>query len=982
MKNFKKIMKLLFTTKVLVIVLILIFLLAVLLPASYYFITIDDAMWDKEEKGRPSNYTQNVEVSTDNEVGGLTVDKSTIIKQALMDLGYTEDEIANFSDKEIIEILGLNKKIKGENDFSTLDDVTAADVLWCMSDAYSKYLKTPEELEKLLNAEIITQYPKMGQDDAELDGIIQFERHKTDGTSDILTYTNYETFNNYVKNKNDDVLNYFTLDDEGNALIAVLNTKKETLTSNDKEVNISEFTQDLDETNKKSEGNYEKVENIITTQAINYKNFVQMYTMPFQYLWSLLVIGEDRKFVLELADLVEDSEITISIYDNITTTEDVTSYKYKKETRTDKYAKIKVEKDYGVKSYSTERYWLSKNSPEPDVWHYNSKYEAKYSTDETEYEVKDTVTTENNIPIVDLTKCNVWIRNYNKKYEYQEGITDTTQSNLVEIDDTEYVYDEEESNDSNDNSNLLEDEDAIDFANSVKKYIEKNAKSNTLSSNSINTAGGTDKDSTRVETDVDVTYVNIKKYNHKKERTQEKTQTSTVQKYIAQTPENKYKISKDTDEANFVTILCEKKHNKARKLMTNDGYDRWLFEILEKNTDTVNMVELTRYLFNKVTDSDKFGKDLNDTLLDSLFGGGFYSGETTTISGDIDVSDESKFITDVETLKKAFTGYSNSSKLMEHAQDFLDMQEKYKVNALFAAAVSITETGAGNAGNAIKIATTQNSVGATIGSSWNNWFNIKTSSIPYGILYNGEGESHYKIYNKVFDSIDNFGSNIANGNYYYKQGKYTVSDIGHTYCPNSEAYPTQGDDWVQNTLTYINNFYLAAGITIDSLTEGGFVQYYQGDYSNIPYGSSTLAVCGCGPTSFAMIASTLSGEKITPEDAISWCGNRYYVQNQGTSWIYFSAAASHFNLNVTVSQTASINDVISALKDGKYVISSQGPGLFTSGGHYIVLAGIDENDNIIVKDPNKNNAITKNYNNRLFTKTEINQAAKQYWIFN
>lgn len=866
------------------------------------------------------------------------------------------------------------------------------------------YLDTPEELEKLMNAEIITQYPKIGKDN--LDGIIQFERHKTDGTSNMLTYIDNETFNNYINSGDEAVLDYFTLDDQKNALVAVMNTTTETITSNDDEISVSDYTQNLDESNKKSDGSYEKKETIITPLTINYKNYVQNYTMPFQYLWALLVIGEDKDFVLELADLVEDSEITISIYDNITTIENVTDYKYKKETRTDKYAKISVEDDYGATGYATERYWVSSNSPEPDVRYYNSRYEAAYNTDETDYTVTDKVTSETNSPIVGLTKANVWIVDYSKEYEYQNGDTSTTESNSTGLDDTEYVFNEENSKDSITDSTLLEDEDAVSFANSIKSYIERYANGSTSSStNSSSSRSGTNtsrnssssssttntnrgnssittnnSSDTAVEANVTVSYVRVKKYDHKKERTQEQTVTTTVQNYVAQTPKNNYKVSKDDGEINFVTILCKKSHKGAKKFITSECSD-WLFEILEKNPDTINKVELTRYLLNKVTNSDKFGK-IDDTLLDSLFGGSSNFNGTSIVNGDIDVSDESNFITDVETLKKAFSGYSNSAKLIEHAQDFLDMQEKYKVNALFAAAVSIAETGAGNAGNAIKIATAQNSVGATIGVSWNNWFNIKASSTPYGILYNGEGESHYKIYSTVSASIDNFGNNIANGSYYYKQGKYTVNEIGHTYCPNSEAYPTQGDDWVEHTLTYINNFYSAAGITVESLTAGSFVQYYQGDYSNVPYGSSNLAACGCGPTSFAMIASTLLGQSITPEDAVTWCGNRYYVSNQGTSWSYFAAAASHFGLNVTVNQTSSINDAITALKNGKYVISSQGPGLFTSGGHYIVLAGIDENNNITVKDPNKNNAVTKGYNNRTFTSAEINQAAKQYWIFN
>ena len=70
--------------------------------------------------------------------------------------------------------------------------------------------------------------------------------------------------------------------------------------------------------------------------------------------------------------------------------------------------------------------------------------------------------------------------------------------------------------------------------------------------------------------------------------------------------------------------------------------------------------------------------------------------------------------------------------------------------------------------------------------------------------------------------------------------------------------------------------------------------YLQTDYANVPYGSSNIAACGCGPTSFAMVASYLTGTTITPADAVAWCGNSYYVWGAGTSWSYFEAAAKHF----------------------------------------------------------------------------------------
>lgn len=159
-------------------------------------------------------------------------------------------------------------------------------------------------------------------------------------------------------------------------------------------------------------------------------------------------------------------------------------------------------------------------------------------------------------------------------------------------------------------------------------------------------------------------------------------------------------------------------------------------------------------------------------------------------------------------------------------------------------------------------------------------------------------------------------------------------------------------------------------------------QYYQNDYAHVPYGSSTLAACGCGPTCFAMVASDYTGTQITPEDAVAWCGNTYYVSGAGTSWSYFAAAANHFNLPCEVKDLGKdINAAVSELQKGNLVISSQSAGLFTQGGHFILLSSIDASGGIKVRDPNKNNAVNKGYNDRIFTQAEIDQSARNYWSF-
>ncbi len=174
------------------------------------------------------------------------------------------------------------------------------------------------------------------------------------------------------------------------------------------------------------------------------------------------------------------------------------------------------------------------------------------------------------------------------------------------------------------------------------------------------------------------------------------------------------------------------------------------------------------------------------------------------------------------------------------------------------------------------------------------------------------------------------------------------------------------------TITSTSGTYPANGMQIP--------HYLQTDYSSIPYGSGSIASSGCGPTCFAMIASYLTETTISPIDAVSWCGNTYYISGQGTSWSYFSAATKHFGCG-SVIQTTDPNEVLAALSEGQPVISSQSAGLFTSRGHFIVLRGVTTSGKVLVNDPN--DSTTKNYISREFDMmSEIHSTAKAYWIFN
>lgn len=119
-------------------------------------------------------------------------------------------------------------------------------------------------------------------------------------------------------------------------------------------------------------------------------------------------------------------------------------------------------------------------------------------------------------------------------------------------------------------------------------------------------------------------------------------------------------------------------------------------------------------------------------------------------------------------------------------------------------------------------------------------------------------------------------------------------------------------------------------------------------YSSVNDRSQTVGTSGCGPTSAAMIVTACKGT-ITPDkmsDLFVQYG--YRSSNQGTYWSAFRAVADEFNIGYT--ETTDIQRALQLLQSNHYVVASVGNGLFTTGGHFIVLVGID-GDTIKIYDP-------------------------------
>lgn len=550
---------------------IVVIIIVIILSSAVMYITLDDGTYKEGD------------------MGNVPYAASTYIKS----IKFTEDGIKfiyTHTDEKTGELLS---ETKTSSEMAQI----VWDEMYKSGTTVGNYLDSVEELEELMNAEVITQYPKLDKN-VELNGTIEFERRKTDGTTVKLQFINLENFNKYIENKDISIVNYYTMDENENILIGVVDQTTETLTSDDSDMVLSDYADSLSDSDMSSTGNYSKTEYNVYSKSINYKSIVSKYTMPFQYLWSFIVTGDDKGVGLDLAKLVENSEIVISIFDNITENEDVSTYTYKKERKANVSATATSETNYG--KYTKTGKWEKENAI---IWKENDTYTIKH-----------TVTYKNNKPIVDITKADVWIVDYSKEYDYNPLSQTSQEINSSDLDDTEYV-------DDGDNPKTSTNGDGKDLPyydkfkdklegliKALEKEIEKNVKLKVVN-------GVTDK----LTMSTSITSCEASYYKHQVEKKEKDVSTEYSQKYVAKTPVNNPKVEKKTEEEikngtgqdNFVTILCDAKHTNARNKITNEITD-WLFEMLEENPDTVNMVDLTSYLLYKVTGDDKRFNDSYD----------------------------------------------------------------------------------------------------------------------------------------------------------------------------------------------------------------------------------------------------------------------------------------------------------------------------------------------------------------------------------
>ena len=110
-------------------------------------------------------------------------------------------------------------------------------------------------------------------------------------------------------------------------------------------------------------------------------------------------------------------------------------------------------------------------------------------------------------------------------------------------------------------------------------------------------------------------------------------------------------------------------------------------------------------------------------------------------------------------------------------------------------------------------------------------------------------------------------------------------------------------------------------------------------YTSTGNSSQTMGSSACGPTCSAMVVSSIKGTILPTEMADLYVKHGYRSANNGTYWSAFRWTADVFDIGYK--ETIYLDEACRLLQDNYYLIVGCGNGLFTTGGHFIMLYDYD-----------------------------------------
>lgn len=155
--------------------------------------------------------------------------------------------------------------------------------------------------------------------------------------------------------------------------------------------------------------------------------------------------------------------------------------------------------------------------------------------------------------------------------------------------------------------------------------------------------------------------------------------------------------------------------------------------------------------------------------------------------------------------------------------------------------------------------------------------------------------------------------------------------------------------------------------------------YFQQDYPETMYGNFNIVTYGCGVTTMSMLTSYMTDEEWTPPEMCALYGR--YASKKGTAHAMFSEVPADMNYHV-VKRVYNWPQALEALEAGYMVVTLQGEGFWTRGGHYLLLHNLTEDGKLEVRDSNVlNYGRLEGHSVGYFEPTSVPGASRSYWIY-
>ncbi len=213
-----------------------------------------------------------------------------------------------------------------------------------------------------------------------------------------------------------------------------------------------------------------------------------------------------------------------------------------------------------------------------------------------------------------------------------------------------------------------------------------------------------------------------------------------------------------------------------------------------------------------------------------------------------------------------------------------------------------------------------------------------------------------------------------------KQEFNNIFDKGENgYVTKPMSSVLENTDLDRELKNAIDHYYYGEISTLAAIKSKGFyISQNNSRFYDIPYSGSNMHVHGCGPISLTMALNMLSGNaQYKAEDLAAWSReNGYMDSSAGTVWSFIESFATEKGFSAYQTAIGGVDDFTQYFSEGAVIITCMNTGVFTDDGHFIVLAGLDSQNNIQVVDPMSIYRTNKNW-----SVSQIMEESKgTYWI--